>query len=349
MTKLLHFLNPEMAHSFGIKALKNGIHPCYPSVDDARLHVKLWQGTKKERLFKNPIGLAAGFDKNAEVPRAMFKLGFGFVEVGTITPKPQVGNPKPRIFRLSEDKAVINRLGFNGGGSAVAHENITEFLRYKKQDQMLGINIGKNKDTKKAADDYVKGISMFGALADYITVNISSPNTKGLRDLQQKKDLGALLQAVQKELKKQKVSPPLLVKIAPDLNETEITDIVDVVMSESVDGLIVTNTTISRPDSLQSNHAAEMGGLSGQPLFDLSTKILNRVHVLTEGKIPLVGVGGVSNAQQAIAKFRAGASLVQLYTSMIYEGPGIAHRINKDLLAFCEAEGVKSLSELVSA
>ena len=347
MIKLLHLMAPETAHSFTVAMLKRGINPCYKPVRDARLNVTLWEGTDKQITYQNPIGLAAGFDKNAETMKAMFQMGFGSVEVGSITPKPQYGNPKPRIFRLSEDLGVINRLGFNNKGADVAYQNIEKFLKHKKETQVLGINIGKNKDTKKAADDYVKGIEMFGGQADYMTVNISSPNTKGLRDLQQKSDLKDLLNAVRKALKKHERSIPLLVKVAPDLNETEIADIVEVVQDQNIDGLIVSNTTISRPETLQSEYAGETGGLSGAPVFELSTKILNRFYVLTQGKLPLIGVGGVSTPEHAIAKIHAGASLVQLYSGMVYEGPSIAKKINQGLVQYMDREGVKSIKEMI--
>jgi len=296
--------------------------------------------------FPNPVGMAAGFDKNAAIPDALFNLGFGFVEVGTVTPRPQAGNPKPRLFRLVEDQAVINRLGFNGQGAAA----VVARLQHRQQRGVLGVNIGKNRDTTDEIDDYVKGVSLFAPLADYLTVNISSPNTPGLRDLQRRERLSELLTAiVEARNAVEGRRTPVLVKIAPDLNETEIRDIAEVSHSTGIDGLIATNTTLARPDTLKSAYKAEAGGLSGHPLFGLSTKILSELYKATEGKIPLIGVGGIASGLDAYQKIKAGASLVQLYSSLVFEGPGLVRRIQRDLLLRLQADGFTNINQAVGS
>ena len=296
--------------------------------------------------FPNPVGMAAGFDKNATVPDALFNLGFGFVEVGTVTPRPQPGNPKPRLFRLVEDEAVINRLGFNGQGSAA----VAARLQRRNKRGVLGVNIGKNRDTTDEVDDYVKGVSVFAPLADYLTVNISSPNTPGLRDLQRRERLSELLNAiVQARNSVNERRTPILVKIAPDLNATEIRDIAEVSLSSGIDGLIATNTTLARPDNLLSTYKGEAGGLSGSPLFGLSTKILSELYKATEGKIPLIGVGGIASGLDAYQKIKAGASLVQLYSSMVFKGPGLVREIQRDLLLRLQADGFTNIEQAVGS
>jgi dihydroorotate dehydrogenase len=276
--------------------------------------------------FPNPVGLAPGFDKNAEVPDAMLQLGFGFVEVGTLTPRPQTGNPKPRLFRLTDDHAVINRMGFNNEGQWEALRR----LQRRKARGIVGINIGANKDSVDRASDYVAGIAAFSELADYITVNISSPNTPGLRGLQSATELQSLLQRLNDARATQSKRPAMLLKIAPDLGDAEMADIAECCADGAVDGVIISNTTLSRP-ALSSVHGAETGGLSGRPLFHLSTQQLAKFYVLSKGRIPLVGVGGIEDAATAIAKIEAGASLLQIYSALVYKGPGLVAEINRAL------------------
>jgi dihydroorotate dehydrogenase len=273
--------------------------------------------------------VAAGFDKNAEVPDAMLALGFGFTEIGTVTPKPQAGNPRPRLFRLPEDNAVINRMGFNNEGHAAA---LRRLYARRGRGGIVGVNIGANKDSADRIGDYVQGIAAFAHVASYFTVNISSPNTPGLRGLQSRAELEQLLGRINDERARQERQPPMLLKIAPDLREDELEDIAAACSGGAVDGIIVSNTTLSR-DGLHSGHAKEQGGLSGLPLLALSTRQLARMFVLTEGKIPLVGAGGVHDGASALMKIRAGASLVQLYSALVYQGPGLVTDILNHLAA----------------
>ena len=307
---LLHRLDAELAHGLTIKALKAGLAgalPSQPRIPISRFGLK----------FENPLGLAAGFDKNAEVPDAMLAQGFGFVEVGSITPKPQTGNPQPRLFRLIQDQAIINRMGFNNEGHAAALER----LRARRhRSGIIGVNLGANKGTGDRAADYVAGINTFSDVASYFTVNISSPNTPGLRNLQAAGELRPLLQRLNDARQRQGHAVPVLLKIAPDLDPFEMKAIADCCLEAEIAGVIISNTTISRP-FLHSQHAREQGGLSGQPLFELSTRQLARFHVLTAGKIPLIGVGGISNTGQAWRKICAGASLLQLYSALVFHGP----------------------------
>ena len=298
--------------------------------------------------FPNPVGLAAGFDKNAAVPDAMGKLGFGFVECGTVTPRPQAGNPKPRLFRLNEDRAVINRMGFNNGGMALAAANLKrrQSLQSKEGHGIVGINIGANKDSADRIADYRTAFAELAALADYVTVNISSPNTPGLRGLQNKEELTRLISTVLEA--RGGARKPVLVKIAPDLDETALDEIAAVALMSGIDGLIVSNTTIARPP-LKSAHAGETGGLSGAPLLAASTKILRGVRQRTGNKITLVGAGGIASGADAYAKIRAGASLVQLYSALVFEGPGLVARIKSELAECLTKDGYGSVSEAVGA
>jgi dihydroorotate dehydrogenase len=266
--------------------------------------------------FPNPLGLAPGYDKNAEVPDAMLRLGFGFVEVGTVTPRPQSGNPKPRLFRLTEDLAVINRMGFNNEG----HQAALARLKRRRKSGIVGVNIGANKDSVDRAADYVAGIACFSDIADYITINISSPNTPGLRGLQSARELEALLHVLNSARATQKMRPAMLLKIAPDLGSDEMVDIAQCCGEGRVDGVIISNTTLSRP-ALSSVHRSETGGLSGRPLFQLSTQQLARFYLLSKGEIPLIGVGGIEDGATALAKIQAGASLLQVYSALVYRGP----------------------------
>ena len=320
---LLHALDAETAHGLTIRAL-SAMPAGVAAAADPRLAVEAFG-----LHFPNPLGVAAGFDKNAEVPDAMLALGFGFTEIGTVTPKPQAGNPRPRLFRLPEDTAVINRMGFNNEGHAAALRRLDA---RRGRGGIVGVNIGANKDSADRIGDYVQGIAAFAHVASYFTVNISSPNTPGLRGLQSRAELEQLLGRINDERARQERQPPMLLKIAPDLREDELEDIAATCSGGAVDGIIVSNTTLSR-DGLHSGHAKEQGGLSGLPLLALSTRQLARMFVLTEGKIPLVGAGGVHDGASALMKIRAGASLVQLYSALVYQGPGLVTDILNHLAA----------------
>lgn len=320
---LLHAMDAETAHGLTIRALRMLPAATAPAADP-RLSVEAF-GLR----FPNPLGLAAGFDKNAEVPDQMLALGFGFTEIGTVTPLPQAGNPRPRLFRLSEDSAVINRMGFNNEGHAAALKRLEA---RKGHGGILGVNIGANKESADRIGDYVLGIERFSHVASYFTVNISSPNTPGLRALQSRAELEQLLARINAARARQGVRPPMLLKIAPDLREDELEDIAAACAGGAVDGIIVSNTTLSR-DGLSSPLAREQGGLSGRPLLELSTRQLARVHLITGGKVPLVGAGGVHDAASAILKIRAGASLVQLYSALVYQGPALVERILSGIAA----------------
>lgn len=332
---LLFRLDAERAHGLTIAALKSGLVPAAPPPDRSL-------ATRVAGLdFASPIGLAAGFDKNAEVPDAMLKLGFGFVEIGTVTPRPQPGNPRPRIFRLLEDGAVINRLGFNNAGLEAA---LVRLRARAGRPGIIGVNVGANKDSDDRIADYAAGVRAVAPLASYVTVNISSPNTPGLRELQGRDALARLLGAVMTA--RGGIATPLFVKVAPDLDASAIADIAAVVIASGIDGLIVANTTTARPP-LRAPHAAEAGGLSGAPLFEPSTAVLRAFAGATGGKLPLVGVGGVASGAQALAKLRAGASLVQLYTGLVYGGPGLPARLNAELAAGLAREGFASVAAAV--
>ncbi len=311
------------------------------SDDPEMLRVTLWG-----RIFPNPVGLAAGFDKNAEVPDAVLGLGFGFTEVGSVTPEPQPGNAKPRLFRLLEDRAVVNRMGFNNDGLAAAAARLEARA---DRGGIVGVNLGKNKESPSAVDDYVKGIEALGPMADYLVVNVSSPNTPGLRALQGKAPLRDLLQATRAAVANlaRRDKPPLLLKVAPDLTEEDKADIAEVALEVAIDGLIATNTTVERPATLRGRARAESGGLSGAPLLAPSTRVLADLYRLTEGRLPLVGVGGIASGADAYTKIRAGASLVQLYTGLVYEGPGVVGRIKRELAGLLERDGFKSVADAV--
>jgi len=297
------------------------------------------------RDFANPIGLAAGFDKDARVPNAMLKTGFGFVECGTLTPRPQAGNPRPRLFRLVEDRAVINRMGFNNEGMEAAAAR----LRARRRGGIVGINIGANKDSEDRVADYRTTFERLAPMADYIAVNISSPNTPGLRGLQDRDELERLLSALTQMRGHLGLSVPILVKIAPDLDGQALDAIADVATKSGIEGLIVSNTTIARPSSLKSSHAAEVGGLSGVPLFESSTNILHEMFARVGTKLVLVGVGGVASGADAYAKIRAGASLVQLYTALAYSGPGLIARIQRELVECLSRDGFAHVGDAVGA
>lgn len=344
---LLHLLAPEAAHGVAIWALKHGLSGGARESNDAILATRVWG-----LAFPNPIGLAAGFDKDAEVMDAMLALGFGFAEAGTVTPLPQPGNPKPRLFRLDEDNGVINRFGFNSKGL----DHFSEKLRARRgrgATGIVGANVGKNRDATDASSDYVKGIERVCAHADYLVCNVSSPNTPGLRNLQARAEIEALIQRVLEARAKSAPDaahpPPMLAKVGPDLDEQQVRDIADVALTTKIDGLIVGNTTITRPPGLRSAHAKETGGLSGPPLMALATKCLLDMYRLTGGKIPIIGCGGVASGADAYAKIRAGASLVQLYSALVFHGPELVGRIKADLAACLRADGFKSVAEAVGA
>ncbi len=339
--KGLFLFDPETAHGMSIAALKSGLVPACAAPSDPRLHQ-----TVAGLDFANPVGMAAGYDKNAEVPEALLKIGFGFTEIGTVTPKPQSGNPRPRIFRLVEDEGVINRLGFNNEGHDAAFARLSSV----RGNGIIGVNIGANKDSADRIDDYVKGIRRFYSLAGYFTANISSPNTPGLRDLQARESLSALLSAVlaarDEEAAKSGRKIPVFLKVAPDLTEEGIDDIAAEALSHALDGLIVSNTTLSRDGLKDQRQAKEQGGLSGKPLFEKSTVVLAKMRKRVGPDLPIIGVGGVSSAETALEKIKAGADLVQLYSCMVYEGPGLAGDIVRGLSKLMDREKVASIRDL---
>ncbi len=333
---LLRRLPAESAHNVTLKlARAAGPFLPQPAPDDPRLAVRAI-GLN----FPNPVGLAAGFDKNAAVPDAIAKFGFGFVECGTVTPRPQAGNPRPRLFRLSEDGAVINRMGFNNGGMEEAAPN----LERRSGKGVVGINIGANKDSTDRISDYEKTFTRLAPLADYVTVNVSSPNTPGLRGLQNRDELTGLLDRLVTLRASRKI--PLLLKIAPDLDDNAQDDIAAVVRASGIEGLIVSNTTIARP-ALKSPHAGESGGLSGKPLFEPSTRMLAAMHARLNGAVTLIGVGGIASGADAYAKIRAGASLVQLYSALALQGPRLVMRIKTELAACLARDGFAKVSDAV--
>jgi dihydroorotate dehydrogenase len=334
-------IGPETAHRLTIKALASGLGPRVTAEPDPILKTTLWG-----RDFANPLGLAAGFDKHGEAIAGSLALGFGFVEIGSITPRPQPGNTRPRVFRLTPDRAVINRYGFNSEGIEAASARLRGY-REGDGTGLVGVNLGKNKVSKDAAADYAAGAAALGSLADYLVVNVSSPNTPGLRALQGKDELSEIIARTRAALTEP--APPLLVKLAPDLTDADKRDIAEVALGAPVDGLIISNTTIARPEGLMSPQASEAGGLSGRPLMAPSTALLAEFHVLTGGKLPLIGVGGVASAADAYAKIRAGASLVELYTALVFEGPGLVSEITKGLAEFLRQDGFASVSEAVGA
>jgi dihydroorotate dehydrogenase len=345
--RALHALDAEDAHNAAIRGLKAGLGPREDGLDDPCLAVEI-----KGLQLKTCIGLAAGFDKNAEVPDAMLAAGFGFVECGTVTPLPQEGNPRPRLFRLTEDKAVINRMGFNNQGL----EAFAARLEARRgRSGVVGANIGANKDSADRIGDYVTGLRRLWSLADYFTINISSPNTPGLRDLQSGPALDELLERVATARAEVEMSDPRLrarpmfLKVAPDLDALQIIAICDAVARHGFDGVIAGNTTLSRPDTLRSRFKDEAGGLSGAPLTALSTRVVSDFHACAAGRFPVIGAGGVASGADAYAKIRAGACAVQLYSALVYGGPGLIGRIKRDLAARLRADGFVSVVEAVGA
>jgi dihydroorotate dehydrogenase len=339
---LLFALHPERAHELTLKSLQTGLHPRSRTSDDPRLAVELW-GLR----FPNPLGTAAGFDKDGRVPDAVLAMGFGHAEVGTVTPMPQAGNPRPRVFRLVADRALINRLGFNNAGQAAALER----LKRRPHRGIVGVNVGANKDAPDRTADYVAGVSAFYDVASYFTLNISSPNTPGLRDLQAPTALDELLSRVlaarEALMAEGKPRRPIMVKIAPDIAEDDLAPMVQVMVARGVDGIAVSNSTLARHGLSNEALAGEAGGVSGRPLFHRSTVVLARVHLLTGGRVPLVGIGGIDCTNRAIAKIEAGASLLQLYTGLVFEGPGLVTRIRREMLAHVERQRLPSITAAV--
>ena len=337
---LLFKLDPEAAHNLAIKSLKlNYLPKSFFNVENEEmLEINLFN-----KKFPNPIGLAAGFDKSAEIYNSIFKFGFGFVEVGTVTPLKQYGNPKPRIFRLENDKALINRLGFNNDGSQIIRKRIIS----NKKKGILGVNIGPNKETKDQAEDFIKGFKAFYDLVDYITINISSPNTEKLRDFHHDEKLNLLLQLINKEKKNNKSDIPIMLKISPDIDDRMVESISDIAVNNSVSALILTNTTNTNRENLKDSKREELGGLSGKPLENLSNNIIKKFYKLLNRKIIIIGVGGVDSGKSAYNKFISGASLIQLYTGMIFKGPEIVKNIKKDLITYLKQDGVKNFKEII--
>ena len=336
----LFSLDPETAHDLAIKSLKFNILPSkvFEVEDEQMLNIKLLG-----KNFPNPIGLAAGFDKSAEAYNSLLKLGFGFVEVGTVTPLKQFGNSKPRIFRLEDDGALINRLGFNNDGM----ETIKNRIKSDGKEGILGINIGPNKNTKDQKNDFCLNLKNFFDMADYITVNISSPNTEGLRDFHDQEKLKDLLLALNKIKKNNKTDIPLLLKISPDIEDHHISAIVDVVTKNDISAIILTNTTDGHRGKLLSDTKKEEGGLSGEPLQQISTNMIKKFYKQLNGKIPIIGVGGINSGKSAYEKIIAGASLLQLYTSFVYRGPSVAKNIKKELIQILKAEGINNIKDAV--
>jgi len=339
---LLHMMDAEKAHGLTMKGLKSGIVTRSAKQSPQSLAVSLFG-----RVFSNPVGLAAGFDKNAETPDAMLGYGFGFVEVGTVTPKPQIGNPKPRVSRDKKSQNVINRMGFPNEGADIFESNYQTFREGgKNKSGIVGINVGKNKDQEDALADYVDLVHRFGKQADYLTVNISSPNTPGLRDLQDPAELLPFLKQIV-IVRNARCKTPLLVKLAPDLTPEQCKSIADCVMEAGIDGLILTNTTLARPEHLPQNFRDEMGGLSGPVLQEASLNVIKSFYKHTNGQLPIIGAGGINDAQSAYNAIKSGASLVQLYTALVYHGPSLPRQINKGLVKLLTADGYSSITQAI--
>ncbi|RUA20170.1 MAG: quinone-dependent dihydroorotate dehydrogenase [Alphaproteobacteria bacterium] len=333
-------LDPETTHDLAIKSLKFNYLPrkMFEVEDEQILNIELLG-----KNFPNPIGLAAGFDKSGEVYNSLLKFGFGFIEIGTVTPLKQFGNPKPRIFRLEDDSALINRLGFNNDGIEI----IKNRIKSEKKKGVVGINIGPNKNTKDQKNDFCIGLKNFFDIADYITVNISSPNTEGLRDFHDQEKLEDLLLALNKIKSENKINIPLLLKISPDIKDNHISEIADTAIKNDISGIILTNTTNSNKDKLISDFKKEEGGLSGEPLQQISTNMIKKFYKQLNGKIPIIGVGGVNSGKSAYEKIIAGASLLQLYTGLVYKGPSIVKDIKKELIQILKVEGLNNIKDAI--
>ncbi len=338
-TKILHKLPPETAHHLAVKMLR--FLPVKNKLADLDL-----TGLSQELMgltFPHPLGLAAGFDKDADVFDKLGQLGFSFVEIGSVTPLPQPGNPKPRLFRLTEHEAIINRYGFNSKGLNYAHQQ----LKKQAHTCVTGVNLGKNKDTINYIDDFLTGAETLIDQADYFTLNISSPNTPGLRDLQTAEALKPIIAGIQALIRQQSRKVPLLIKISPDMTLAQETTLIEYLAHESVDGIIISNTTLSREGVTQHPHSAQAGGLSGAPLKDCTTAMIRRAHKITQGRLTIIGCGGITSGQDAYEKLTAGAHLLQLYTAFIYQGPAVIRRILVELKAIMAREGIKNISEFL--
>ena len=340
LRSLIFKLDPETAHSLAIKSLRFNF---VPNIMEENKNNPLFETKLFNKNLNNPIGMAAGFDKNAEVYNSLFKLGFGFVEVGTITPLKQYGNPKPRVFRLVEDEALINRLGFNNYGAL----NIAKRIRSNMQMGLLGINIGPNKDTENRLADYVECFKTFHELADYITINISSPNTEDLRNFHEQTKLNQLLKTIDTEKKNLNSKTPIAVKVSPDINDQEINKISEVLLNNNVKAIIISNTSDSTRDILTNIQKHQKGGLSGKPIKEKSTKLIHKFFKILNGRIKIIGVGGVDSGHSAYEKFLAGANYIQLYTGMVFRGPNVVHLIKKELKELLLKDGVKNFTEIV--
>ena len=335
---LIFKFSPEVAHSLAIKALKLNNIP-YSKLKDSHI----LETTFCDKILPSPIGVAAGFDKNAEVYNPLFNLGFGFVEVGTITPKAQFGNPKPRVFRLEEDEALINRLGFNNSGS----DEISKRIKENIKKGFLGINIGPNKDSTNRISDYLICFRKFHNLADYITINISSPNTENLRDFHNRNELNSLIDKLKKEKKELNSDVPLAIKVSPDLNDDQINEVSKIILDQEIKIIIISNTTDKNREDLKNINKLEKGGLSGKPIEKISNEIISKFYKILKNKTKIIGVGGVSNGNDAFEKIARGASLVQLYTGMVYRGPSIARKISNELIILLKNKGFKNVSEAI--
>ena len=340
LRSLIFKLDPEIAHNLAIKSLRFNF---VSNILDKDKDNPLFKNNLFNKNLDNPIGMAAGFDKNAEVYNSLFKLGFGFVEVGTITPLRQYGNPKPRVFRLVEDEALINRLGFNNFGA----KNVIDRIKSNKQTGLLGINIGPNKNTENRLNDYIECFKIFHEVADYITVNISSPNTEDLRNFHDQTKLNELLETIGKEKKNLNSEIPIAIKVSPDIDDKEINKISEVLLNNNIEVIIISNTSDSTRESLGNIQKHQKGGLSGKPIEKKSTNLINKFYKILKGRIKIIGVGGVDSGSSAYAKFLAGADYVQLYTGMVFRGPNIVNMIKKELKELLIKDGVKNYSEII--
>ena len=340
LRSLIFKLDPETAHNLAIKSLKFNF---IPNILDEDKNNTLFKNQLFNKHLENPIGMAAGFDKNAEVYNSLFRLGFGFVEVGTITPLKQYGNPKPRVFRLVDDEALINRLGFNNLGAM----NVVNRIKLNRQAGLLGINIGPNKDTKDRLKDYIECFKIFNEVADYITINISSPNTEDLRNFHEQAKLNQLLEMIDQEKEKLNSKIPIAVKVSPDIDGQEINKICEVLLSNNIEAIIISNTSDSTRDKLSNIQRHQKGGVSGKPIKEKSTKLIGKFYKILKGKIKIIGVGGVDSGTSAYEKFLAGADYIQLYTGMVFKGPNIVNMIKKELKELLLKDGVKNYTEII--
>jgi dihydroorotate dehydrogenase len=340
LRSLIFKLDPELAHNLAIKSLKFNF---VPNILDDDKDNPLFKTKLFNKDLENPVGMAAGFDKNAEVYNSLFKLGFGFVEVGTVTPLKQYGNPKPRVFRLVEDEALINRLGFNNYGA----KNVLERIKSNRQRGLLGINIGPNKDTENRLNDYIECLKTFNEVADYITINISSPNTEDLRSFHEQAKLNELLETIDKEKKKFNSKVPIAVKVSPDIHDQEINKICEVLLNNNIEVIIISNTSDSTRGNLTNIQGHQKGGLSGKPIEKKSSELISKFYKILKGRIKIIGVGGVDSGRGAYEKFLAGANYVQLYTGMVFRGPNIVNMIKKELKELLMKDGVKNYTEIV--